>query len=391
MDIKDFIAAHFNDDTDKLLLQADRYPDTDVPFAVDQIIARRQIREKLPEWFANPEVVFPSRISTEQCSSELTARYKQRLLRGEKVCDLTGGLGIDCWSFSQKAKEVIYVERFPEYCQAAENNFNVLKVNHIHVINGDSQELTDTLNTDTFYIDPARRSGCNKRLFALTDCEPDVLQLKPLLLEQAQRLIIKISPMADISETLRLLPETSEIHVLSVRNECKELLFVLDRESVNEPDIYTINYNSDGEEESFRFKLPEEKEAILQTGNTVRKYLYEPNSSLLKSGAFKLVASRFNMVKLHQHSHLYTSDSYVADFPGRIFNIEEVYEFSGKLLKQLSKVIPKANITIRNFPMTVAEIRKRSGIKEGGDAYLFGTTTGNNKKVILYCHKAEKH
>ena len=218
-EIKQFIREHQSDSTDKLLLTAARYPGIDVPFAVNQIIARRQIRDKLPDWYKHGDLIYPSRLSTEQCSSEQTARYKQALLRGDSCCDLTGGLGVDTYYFAQKAHDVTYIERLPDYCKAAAHNFDILQANHIRIINADAREVITALKTNTFYIDPARRAACNKRVFALTDCEPDLLQLKPVLLANALRTIVKISPMADIGETLRLLPETREIHILAVKNE----------------------------------------------------------------------------------------------------------------------------------------------------------------------------
>ena len=183
--LKQFIRAHLTDNTDKLLLAASRFPGIDIRFAIDQIIARRQIQHKLPFWYEQDELIYPSRLSTEQCSSEQTALYKQQLLRGNTVCDLTGGLGIDTFYFAQKAGNVIYVERFPEYCTAAQHNFKVLNTSNIHIIHSDACDIIQTLQADTFYLDPARRGNGNKRLFALTDCEPDILQLKPLLLERA--------------------------------------------------------------------------------------------------------------------------------------------------------------------------------------------------------------
>lgn len=388
MSIQEFIRSHLSADTDKLLLNARRYPEIDMPYAVGQILARRQIRDKLPLWYANDDIIYPSRLSTEQCSSEITASYKQSLIAGTTVCDLTGGLGVDSYYFSRKAAEVTYVERFPEYCAAAASNFKALHARNIRIVNEDAREVADSLQADTFYIDPARRGEGNKRLFALTDCEPDILQLKPLLLENACRLIIKVSPMADIDETLRLLPETAEIHVLAVRNECKELLFVLEKEKREQTVIHAVNYEANGNIQPFIFTPAEEKEADLHPAAFIEKYLYEPHAALLKSGAFKLVASRYGIEKLHRHSHLYTSGRECPDFAGRKFIVEEVFDFSGKLLKQIGKIIPQANITTRNFNLSVAEIRKRSGIREGGDVYLIATTTGSDRHILIACRKA---
>lgn len=389
MSIKEFIREHLTDNTDKLLLNASRYPGIDVPYAVSQILARRQIKDKLPSWYANEELIYPSRLSTEQCSSEITASYKQQLIAGDCLCDLTGGLGIDSYYFAQKARKVIYIERFPEYCAAANSNFHTLGINNVKILNADARELLNTLNADTFYIDPARRADGNKRIFALADCEPDVIQLKPILLGRAQRLIVKISPMADIDETLRLLPETIEVHILSVKNECKELLFVLENHLKTPPiTIHAVNYETHRNCQEFLFTPVEEKTAELHIATSVREYLYEPNAAVLKSGAFKLTALRFGMEKLHRHSHLYTSDDFCPDFPGRKFIVQDIFEFSGKLLKQLHKTIPQANITTRNFNLSVADIRKRSNIREGGDIYLLATTLSNNQQVLLCCRKA---
>ncbi len=388
-EMKSYIREHAAADTDKLLLSAGRQPDIDVPFAVDQILARRQIREKLPAWYANEDVLFPSRLAAEQCSSEPTARYKQRLLHGNRLCDLTGGLGVDSFYFAEKAREVIYIERFPAYCEAARTNFAALGAHNIDVRNTDAREALATLETDTFYIDPARRAEGNRRVFALADCEPDILQLKPLLLERAKRVIIKISPMADLEETRRLLPETREIHVVATKNECKELLFVLEQPegTPGEPLIHAVNLQPDTETVPFVFTPSEEREASPLLASAPGEYLYEPHAALLKSGAFKLTARRYGTAKLHRHSHLYTSDTHCPHFPGRTFRIERVLPFSGKLLRTLAADYPKANIATRNFPLTVAELRKRTGIKEGGDTYLFATTTGDEKKILIATHK----
>lgn len=388
---KKFIAAHITDHPDQLLLNAKRYPNIDIPFAVKQITARQHIKSKLPSWFSNPDLIFPSRLSVEQCSSEITGHYKQQLIADCRVCDLTGGLGVDSYFFSQKAKEVVYVERFPEYCAAAAENFKALNATNIRVLNEDACQVAAQITTDLFYIDPARRGEGNKRVFALSECEPDILQLKPFLLENARRTIIKISPMADIDETLRLLPETSEIHIVAVRNECKELLFVLEEQEHYHPEnvqVRAVNFDSFGNIQSFSFRSGEERSAELQTTDRIKKYLYEPHAALLKSGAFKLTGLRLGLEKLHRHSHLYTSDELCPDFPGRSFIVDEVFEFSGKWLKQLKNNLPQANLTTRNFALSVAEIRKKSGIKEGGDIYLFATTLSNEHRVVIQCHKS---
>jgi len=391
LSLKQFVQEHMKDDLNNLLLSASRYPDIDIPFVVDQISARRQIHEKLPAWYANPDLLFPSRIAAEQCSSEQTASYKQRLIEKNvnHLCDLTGGLGIDSYYFSKKALRVTYLERFLEYCDAARHNFEVLSASNIRVLNEDATEwIYKAPVLDVFYIDPARRGEGNKRTFALTDCEPDLTKLLPFLFSKAPKVIAKLSPMADLRQTIELLPETIEVHVLSVKNECKELIFVLERGSEKSaPCIRCVNFTADKKEESFDFTFEEESCLSNYLSDTIGTFLYEPNVALLKAGAFKSVSERFSIPKLAVSSHLYTSDNLINEFPGRVFIIEEVWDFNNKLLKSISKIIPKANITIRNFPLSVEELRKRTKVKEGGDVYLFATTLANEQKVFIKCRR----
>lgn len=385
-----FIKEHATDDLARLLLSAAKYPGMDIPFLVDQIAARRQIREKLPSWYENGQLVFPAKVAAEQCSSEQTATYKQGLIgEGWTVCDLTGGLGIDSYFLSRKAKHLTYIERFPAYCEAAEHNFSVLGADNITVMNADAAQAVDRLpEADAFYIDPARRGASDKRMFALQDCEPDLVALLPKLLKRSPRVIAKLSPMADIQKTLALLPGTVAIHVLSVKNECKELLFVVERETDGRgPSIRCINFGPDGRQ-SFSFTLEEERNAVSVPARQVGAYLYEPNASVLKAGAFKQIAVRTGVEKLQVSSHLYTSDGWVPDFPGRSFRVDEVLPFTGKLCKGLSKSIPRANITVRNFPLSVEELRKRTKIADGGPIYLFATTLADGGKVLVRCSKA---
>jgi len=387
-----FIRTHSEDDTSRLLLNASRYPDVDVPFAVEQIRSRKQIKEKLPSWYKNDSLVFPSKIAAEQCSSELTALYKQELVgENEHLCDLPGGLGIDSYYFSRKAKTVTYIERFENYADTARGNFKTLQADNITVLNGNGEELAGTTgNIDVFYLDPARRGEGNKRVFALSDCEPDLISLYPELLKKAPRVIAKISPMADIMHTLNLLPQTAEVHVVSVRNECKELLFVMERERAAVPvKIICANLLPDGEIVRFEFTPEQEREAVAIPSDKVEDYLYEPNASLLKAGAFKALTTSWPVKKLHVNSHLYTSAYLIPDFPGRIFQVDEVMPFSSGLCKRISADLPQANITVRNFPLTVDALRKKTKIKDGGAVYVFATTLGSEEKVLIRCRKVE--
>lgn len=388
--LKAFIRLHGEEDPMQLLLDVARYPDIDVPYAVAQITARRQIKDKLPSWYANPDLLFPSKLATEQCSSEQTALYKQRLVNGRMhLVDLTGGLGVDSFFFSRKVAKVTYVERFASYCEAARHNFAALGVPNIEVEEGNVEDLLDSLpEVDCFYLDPARRGEGNKRVFAISDCEPDLTSLLPSLLQITPLVIVKLSPMLDLRHTLLQFPGTAEIHVVAVKNECKELLFVIRREpNQEEPVIVCVNMEKEKEEQFFRFTFKEEQDHPAELAYKTEGYLYEPNAAILKAGAFQSCAARFGLRKLHVSSHLYTSDCLVP-FPGRIFRIEEVIPFHTKVCKNIAVRIPKANLTTRNFPLSVSDLRKRLKIAEGGDSYLFATTLAAGEKVLLLCTKA---
>ena len=383
-----FIQAHLSDDPDRLLLSASRYPEIDMPFVVAQITARRQIKEKLPTWYQQEQLLFPAKIAAEQCSSEQTALYKQQLVTKEDtLCDLTGGLGIDSYYFSRRVKQVYYIERFPSYCEVARANMATLGARNVVVLEGDSTQWLDQLPAiDVFYVDPARRGEGNKRMFALSDCEPDLTQLLPRLLAKAPRVIAKLSPMADLRQTLALLPTTQAIHILSVKNECKELLFVIGREPRESAvPIHCVHLTKQAaSDECFVCSLEAEQQAASHLATTLRRYLYEPNASVLKAGAFKQVACQFPVEKLQVSSHLYTSDHYLDRFPGRRF---EVIPFHSKSCKQLAGQSLQANVTTRNFPLTVEALRKKCRIREGGDIYLFATTGPKEEKLLIRTHK----
>ena len=386
-----FIQAHLSDDPDRLLLSASRYPEIDMPFVVAQITARRQIKEKLPTWYQQEQLLFPAKIAAEQCSSEQTALYKQQLVTEEDtLCDLTGGLGIDSYYFSRRVKQVYYIERFPSYCEVARANMATLGAWNVAVLEGDSTQWLDQLPAiDVFYVDPARRGEGNKRMFALSDCEPDLTQLLPRLLAKAPRVIAKLSPMADLRQTLALLPTTQAIHILSVKNECKELLFVIGREPRESAvPIYCVHLTKQAaSDECFVCSLEAEQQAASHLATTLRRYLYEPNASVLKAGAFKQVACQFPVEKLQVSSHLYTSDHYLDRFPGRRFEVDEVIPFHSKSCKQLAGQSLQANVTTRNFPLTVEALRKKCRIREGGDIYLFATTGPKEEKLLIRTHK----
>ncbi len=385
-----FIREHAADDVQRLLLSGVKYPSIDVPFAVTQMEARRVLKDKLPSWHACDALIFPSKLAAEQCSSELMAQYKLRLLEGEQhLCDLTGGLGVDSYFFAKQVKQVCYVERDKACFDAAMRNFSVLSARNIEGHNAEAAHVLSELTaTDVFYIDPARRGTGNRRMFALSDCEPDIVLLLPEMLRKAPKVMAKLSPMLDLSHTLALLPQTTDVHVVSVKNECKELLFVLRRGNTAKlPCIHCINIVADSPEQAFCFTPAEEQGTPTLLAESAGAYLYEPNASILKAGAYKQTAMRMGVRKLHVNSHLYTSDEEVLDFPGRSFRIEEMIPFSGKICRTIARKIPQANLTARNFPLSVEELRKRTKITDGGEVYLFATTLADNQKVLIRCTK----
>ncbi len=382
-----FIKLHANDDPSKLALQARKFPDVDMPFVIRQIAGRKVAAEKVPSWFACDGILYPPHLSMEQCSSEATARYKASLLSGGSFVDLTGGFGIDCAFISANFQRGGYVERNPELCQLATQNYQSLGLNHIQTHNADACEYLNRMETvDCIYIDPARRNEHGSKTVAVADCEPDVAELSPILLQKADRVLIKLSPMLDISLALEALPDTSEVHIISVGNECKELLFILEKEKSTEVKLICINLTKSGVQQ-FSFTKKEEQERVCNYAREVETYLCEPNASLLKGGAYKIVAARFGLKKLHPNSHLYTSAEKPVGFPGRVFACESQFSLNKTELKQGLNGITKANVSIRNFPLSVADLRKRLKLSDGGDIYIFATTLSDERKVLIRCKK----
>ena len=388
-----FIQEHLQDEPERLLLSAGRYPDVDVRMAAQQIAARQHIREKLPEWYTQPELIFPSALSCQQASSELTAKYKQELMPVDgRIYDLTGGLGVDSYYFSQRAKSVLYMEQQPELYAAAVHNFAALGAQNIQALQGSCLDLLPTLpSPDMIYIDPSRRGTQRQRLLSLEDYEPCLDSLRRLVFPHAARILLKISPMADIWESLRLLPEATEVHVLSVKNDCKELLFLLAPQVPQQlpPEavkIVCVHWGREEKKEFCCFRRTDEQAARTQIRYGRPEpggYVYEPNASLLKAGAFQWTALQFGLEKLAQHSHLYTSSRHVQDFPGRVFRIVRLWPFRSSGLHKLKEALPQANIAVRNFPLGAEALRKRLQIKDGGNNYLFGTTLQDGERVLI--------
>ncbi len=381
---RQFVFAHQHDDVRALALHG-APAGVDLRYALQQIEARQILSGKVPSWARCPDVEFPPHLSIEQCSSEAAARYKSRLLSGRQLVDLTGGLGIDCHFLAQRFAQTDYVEREPHLAALAEQNFAVLG-DAIRVHCADCEAfLPAMLQVDAIYIDPARRDTTGRKTVSIADCTPNVVALQDLLLEKARQVLVKLSPMLDIALLVRELRYVKAVHVVAVGNECKEILALLERDFAGEPTISAINLPDN---EAFEFRLSDEKCAACAWAERVQRYLYEPNAALLKAGAFRSVAVRYNLHKLHINSHLYTSDSRLADFPGRQFEVVGAAPFDKKISKTLLADVEKANLTVRNFPLSVADLRKKLRLTEGGDIYLFATTLSDGQRVIVRCRKA---
>lgn len=390
-----FISEHRNDDIRVLALKAKNYPDIDINEAVKQISGRQIAEKKIPSWAEQENIIYPKHLSMEQCSSEITARYKASLVSGETFADLTAGFGVDFYFISRQFNHAYYVERQEELCEIAKHNFKVLGANHIEFCNTDGVDFLDHMNTvDCIFIDPARRNSNGGKTVAISDCEPDICKLERKLVEKGRTVLIKLSPMLDIHNALKELTHISDIHIVSVNNECKELVIRMTKHSepenniADKAEICCKQFVNNATPQEFRFTYSEEKNTEIRYTDTIGKYLYEPGAAILKASPFKLLSARYGVDKLHPNSHLYTSNE-VVDFPGRRFKVIEVSTFGKKELKAFLKDLEKANITIRNFPCSVDELRKKLKLKDGGDTYIFATTLNNGNKVLIKCRSVK--
>ncbi|GAB2950185.1 SAM-dependent methyltransferase [Hymenobacter coalescens] len=386
---RQYVAKHLHDDPAKLALQARRYPNLPVPELVRQIQARQKAKAKLPTWAANPDLVFPPALSVEQASSARTAAFKAGLVSGTRLADLTGGFGVDSSHFARALEEVHYVERNPQLVSVVRHNLEVLGVDNVHYHVGDAaawlREQPDG-HFDWIYLDPARRDTADKKIFRLADCEPDVLRLLPVLLRKAERVLLKTSPMLDVEQAIQELAHVRRLWVVAVDNECKEVLYELGQEPAVDPERLTVNLLRDGREQTFRSNRTREAKAIPRYAEP-QDYVYEPNVAVLKAGSFKSIGTSFSLLKLHQHSHLYTSNTLREDFPGRIFRCRAVCRYDKKELLAYLGPEQRAHVTTRNFPDSVAEIRHRTGIREGGTTYLMATTDLTGRLIVLVCDR----
>ena len=438
--VKEFIEKHLKDDVNRLALA--KFPEgIDREFVIRQIHARQVLSKKLPSWAENDELVFPKKLSLEQCSSELTAKYKAELLStksheitrrefSEDSCsladekriliDLTGGMGVDTAFLSDNFDKTYYVEMQEELCEIAKHNFKVMNKN-IEVVNDNAEHfLTICDEVDCIYLDPARRDEYGRKMVSLHDCSPDVVELHDLLLKKAKRVLVKVSPMLDIEMVKKELKDITEIHVVAVRNECKEILICQrttdngQQTCENSEDCLQMIAVDLRENWNFAFTENEELEAQWTLADNVGRYLYEPGAACMKAGCFKLLSQRYGLDKLHRNSHLYTSDDLIPDFPGRIFEVVNVVPFDKKTKKNIwtldledaktqrrkdakkgseslslcdSATFKKANVAVRNFPLSAEELKKNLGLQDGSDFYIFGTTMKGEKKVVVLTKK----
>jgi hypothetical protein len=382
-EIIEFAREHRNDDTARLLLSAARYPVIDMPAAVQQIEGLKSAREKWPRLLQCEDFLYPPRLNREQASSETTAGYKASLLEAVTVADLTGGMGIDSLAFAAQVSHVDYVERSEQLCSLMEHNCKVLGQENVSVHCADSKEwlASSDCHFDLLFIDPARRSAAGRKVAAFEDCEPNILQHMELLRSRCRWLMVKASPMIDIDLACRQLGDVAEVHIVSVKGECKEVLFVCGPHE-GETAIHCIVCNTQGESYKGDFTRSEEAAARPRYCAAVGQYLYEPDSALMKGGPYNLICQWMGVERLASNTNLYTSDRLVHDFPGRIFRVQQEVKLSRKAV---AKDIPdgRAHVVVRNYPVAAADLQRQMGLKEGGDLFVIATIVARRRTAFL--------
>lgn len=397
--LAEFVSGHIEDDTARLILDKEKWPEIDIELAVNCIESRRKLRGKVQEWYDVPELIFPNRISAEQCSSSATGRYKAQLAEriamteaGKvkwKIADLTGGLGVDSWFFSAKADSVLYNEMQHSLCMAAEHNFRILSADNISVAEncaeiGNIHEILDGFGPDIIYLDPARRSAAGKKVFLIEECTPDVLTLKETMFEIARHILVKLSPMADITMVCgRLGSSCREVHVVSSGGECKELLVWMDKKWDGHYTIIPVETDSTGYHIPFSFTQDEEKkstaviysdgiEALAENG----AYIFEPGKSLMKAGPFNLTGKIFGLSKLGKSTHYFitedrSSAAGLCRF-GKIYRITDAEKLDKRSIKRASAKYSKAEVTARNIQIDTETLRRKLCVTSGDEAHIFG-------------------
>jgi predicted transposase YbfD/YdcC len=383
-EVQAFINANSNASIPDLVLRKNPFPHYSWQEIINQIEAKAKAKEKLPTWFATKNIIFPGKISLEQTSSEKTAAYKSEIVSGNTLIDLSGGFGIDDYYFSKRVNNIIHCELNENLSDIVAHNFEKLGSENIKCIKGDSLQILHHLKRqfDWIYVDPSRRSDVKGKVFMLKDCLPNVPDLLSTYFDYSPNILIKTAPMLDITAGIQELKCVRQIHIVAVENEVKELLWEIKKGYERTIYIKTINSTKHNTEE-FNFDLSQKSH--LCTIGKPAKFLYEPNAAIMKSGCFNLISQHFKINKLHPNSHLYTSDTKIT-FPGRVFEIEHTIAYNKTNMKKYFEN-EKSNITTRNFPETVAAIRKKWKIKDGGYKYCFFTTNHLNDKIVVICNK----
>ncbi|MGY5354985.1 THUMP-like domain-containing protein [Wenyingzhuangia sp. IMCC45467] len=381
-EVQDFISKNLQTDITKLVLTGSPFSDIPTTELIEQIEAKKKCEKKLPSWFHSKNIYYPNKLNIEQTSSEATAKFKSSLIKGNSIIDVTGGFGVDDVSFAKHFKSVTHCELNSKLSKIVHHNLKQLNIDNVITVDGNGIDyiINNTTTYDWIYIDPSRRNYIKGKVFLLEDCLPNVpLHLNDLF-KKSSCILIKNSPLMDITSCIQELQFVKEIHIIALQNEVKEVLVFIEKNYSDEITIQASNIGKENQHFSYVYQKEYNYELSLPL-----KYLYEPNSAILKSGGFSAVANNFKLGKLHQHSHLYTSNDLIS-FPGRTFEIIEVLPYNKKtLLKKLPQ--KKANITTRNFKESVANIRKKTGIKDGGDIYLFFTTNKKEEQIVLLSKK----
>lgn len=382
-EIQKFIKDHEDHDPFSLLLKHTEIAGVPVKKIVAQIRSRQKAKRKLPFWHSMDGIYYPPPLSLEQCSSEEASIYKSSHFAGKKIIDLTGGMGVDLYYFSRNFEEAVYLEKDEELARIAEHNFNILKAKNITVLVGDAETMLDSMtDADLIYIDPSRRAG--KKVFMIRDSQPDVRALFPRIFNKSHNILIKLSPLMDISAAVEELPHVCQVLVLGIGNEVKEILIHIKKAFEDEPTIKAVDIHQ-SRQVVFEFSKSDEL-AAKPVFDYPQQYLYEPYATVLKSGAFKILSERFKVAKLHIHSHVYTSRELVVGFPGKTFLIEDVFRYDPKIIAR-AIADNMANLVTRNFPLNVENIKKQTGLREGGETFLFFTTDKDNRKIAIKAKK----
>ena len=395
----EFIRIHADEDVRQLAFLGKKNPEVDMAYALDQIAGRQKARVKIPSWASIDGIVYPPHISMEQCSSEQTARYKARIAgNGEKIVDLTAGFGVDMAFMSAGFKQAVHVEMQPQLCAISSENYKHLGLNHVQVVCNDGVGYLHQMeHADLIFIDPARRDQHGARTYGIADCTPNVLEIIDEMLQKADRVMIKLSPMLDWQKTVADVGNVSQVHIVSVGNECKELLLEVKNGKGEKVKVFCVN-----DDQVFSYEIgethpftpsplhpftPSPLHSFTPSPLHSFTFLYEPNASVMKAGCFNLISHRFGITQPDANSHLFLSDKLVEGFPGRGFVIERVSTMNKRELKEALAGIDKANVAVRNFPLSVADLRKRLKLKDGGDVYIFATTDAKKGHLVMVCRK----